>query len=230
MTFWFPSWRSLNLWNGHLTIPKRSPAELHHIPKNFTTSPKLQIIPISMAQPMAFHFGRKSMAEFGNRTTETTSSSCPPRDSEIGRFGFRPYRRKPRSRWERALDAARDINRTIFGRWYGWPMASILVVAQKNDMTGYHNMFSNNVPAFFFRFLFCLDWRHVSGSTFSCEKIEGMKRGTQQNYHIPGVFPRKKKKRITPPLFLLVDFGDASLGSHHLWVETQPTGGPFAVW
>ena len=24
MTFWFPSWRSLNLWKGHLNIPKRS--------------------------------------------------------------------------------------------------------------------------------------------------------------------------------------------------------------
>ena len=24
MTFWSPSWRSLNLWKGHLTIPKRS--------------------------------------------------------------------------------------------------------------------------------------------------------------------------------------------------------------
>ena len=28
VTFWYPIWRSLNPWKGHLTIPKRSPAEL----------------------------------------------------------------------------------------------------------------------------------------------------------------------------------------------------------
>ena len=28
VTFLSPIWRSLNLWRGHLTIPKRSPAEL----------------------------------------------------------------------------------------------------------------------------------------------------------------------------------------------------------
>ncbi len=28
VTFWSPSWRSLNLWKGHLNIPKRAPAEL----------------------------------------------------------------------------------------------------------------------------------------------------------------------------------------------------------
>ena len=40
-TRWFkvtalsPSWRSLNLWRGHLTIPKRSPAELPGIQASF---------------------------------------------------------------------------------------------------------------------------------------------------------------------------------------------------
>ena len=30
VTFWSPSWRSLNLWKGHLTIPKRSPRIARH--------------------------------------------------------------------------------------------------------------------------------------------------------------------------------------------------------
>ena len=29
--FLFPSWRSLNLWKGHLTIPKRSPRIVRHV-------------------------------------------------------------------------------------------------------------------------------------------------------------------------------------------------------
>ena len=75
VTFSFPSWRSLNFWKGHLTIPKRSPRIARYmvfLNCSWLVHDKLTIFSAALASGRANRFNRMRRDSF--------SSSCQTRD------------------------------------------------------------------------------------------------------------------------------------------------------
>ena len=93
----------------------------------------------------------------------------------------------------------------------------------KLEMTGYHNIFSKNVPAFFVQFFVLpLILKHVSWSTFSLPKNQRNEERNPKKITISQRFSHHKKNESPPPPF----FGWWILVSCFPWVPppTRPGG------